>query len=251
MAADTWIGNYYVDASGAWVTNSSPGAAQWISSGGRWWYRHGDGSYTTSGFENIGGIRYYFDAAGWMVTGWQNINNRWYYFDGSGAMVTNRWIGDYYVGSDGVMAIDAWIGDYYVGSDGKWVRDAVSSGSSKEAQALEVARQIAASIPTGISDLERVGRAAREVSQYCQNATYTTSGENYNTPYGVFIAGEYSCAGATRALGLVLDCMGYTWTHVNENQMTHQWCELVMDGQRGYADGQVGIVGYGDHFAAY
>ena len=35
MAADTWIGNYYVDASGAWVTNSSPGAAQWISSGGR------------------------------------------------------------------------------------------------------------------------------------------------------------------------------------------------------------------------
>ena len=46
--------------------------------------------------------------------------------------------------------------------------------------------------------------------------------------------GEYSCAGATRALGMVLECMGYKWEHVNPNQWTHQWCKVTMDGQAGW-----------------
>ena len=41
----------------------------WIKSGDRWWYRHADGSYTTSDWELIDGKLYYFDADGWMVTG--------------------------------------------------------------------------------------------------------------------------------------------------------------------------------------
>ncbi len=73
-------------------------------------------------------------------------------------------------------------------------------------------------------------------------------GENYSEAYGVFIAGEFSCAGATRALGMVLSCMGYEWEHVNENQWTHQWCRVTMDGQAGWADGQIGYAGYGRHF---
>ena len=119
MAANTWIGDWYVDGSGAWTKTKEP--AKWIKSGNRWWYRHGDGGYTTNGFENINGQTYYFDAAGWMVTGWKNINNQWYYFDASGAMKTNAWIGDYYVGADGVMATDAWIGEWYVDASGKWI----------------------------------------------------------------------------------------------------------------------------------
>lgn len=119
MAANTWVGNYWVDGSGAWTKTKQP--AQWVLSGNRWWYRHEDGGYTTNGFETIGGKIYYFDGAGWMVTGWRNVNNKWYYFDGSGAMKTKAWIGDYYVGSNGVMATNAWIGNYYVGNDGKWV----------------------------------------------------------------------------------------------------------------------------------
>ena len=120
MAANTWIGQWYVDGSGAWIKTKEP--AKWIKSGNRWWYRHEDGGYTINGFETIGGKKYYFDAAGWMVTGWQKVNNsQWYYFDGSGAMVTNQWIGDYYVGSSGAMAVNTWIGNYYVGSDGAWI----------------------------------------------------------------------------------------------------------------------------------
>lgn len=119
MASNAWIGNYWVDGSGAWTKTKQP--AQWIKSGNRWWYRHEDGGYTMNGFETIGGKTYYFDGAGWMVTGWRNVNNKWYYFDGSGAMRTNAWIGDYYVGSNGVMATNTWIGNYYVDGNGKWV----------------------------------------------------------------------------------------------------------------------------------
>lgn len=118
MAANTWIGQWYVNGSGAWTKTKEP--AKWIKSGARWWYRHEDGGYTTNGFETINGKKYYFDAAGWMVTGWKKINNQWYYFDASGAMATNQWIGNYYVGSNGVMATNTWIGKYYVDASGKW-----------------------------------------------------------------------------------------------------------------------------------
>lgn len=127
---------------------------------------------------------------------------------------------------------------------------AALSADQKNAAALTVAQQIAAFVPTDLSDLDRVSMAASIVSYYCQFCEYTMSGGDYRTPYGVFIKGEYSCAGATRALGMVLTCMGYSWTHINENQYSHQWCELYMDGQLGYADGQVGIAGYGRHPAA-
>lgn len=131
---------------------------------------------------------------------------------------------------------------------------AALSAQEKNDAALVVAQQIAAFVPTflpeGASDLDRVSVAASIVSYYCQFCDYTMEGGDYRTPYGVFIKGEYSCAGATRALGMVLTCMGYSWTHINENQYSHQWCELYMDGQLGYADGQVGMAGYGRHPAA-
>ena len=53
--------------------------AEWVKSGDRWWYRHADGSYTTDGWERIGGEWYYFDHEGWMVTGWVRYGTNWYY----------------------------------------------------------------------------------------------------------------------------------------------------------------------------
>ncbi len=127
----------------------------------------------------------------------------------------------------------------------------VPTDAEKAAMARKVAEEIAERIDASVSkdatDLERVSKAAEIVSEYCSRCVYTTEGKDYRQPYGVFVKGEYSCAGATRALGLVLECMGYEWTHKNENQWTHQWCVLEMDGQIGYADGQVGWAGYGKH----
>ena len=119
------------------------------------------------------------------------------------------------------------------------------NGDWKTEQARAVAESLAAGI-TGETDLDRVAAAAAIVADYSSRATYTMSGEDYATAYGVFVKGEYSCAGSTRALGMLLECMGYSWRHVNENLYTHQWVEITMDGQRGWADGQIGMAGYGD-----
>ena len=100
LVTDAWIGEYYVDATGVWIQEIAE--SKWIASGGRWWYRHGDGSYTKAGWEYIDGAWYYFDALGWMQTGWQLIGGAWYYLDASGKMAADTWIGDYHVNSSGV-----------------------------------------------------------------------------------------------------------------------------------------------------
>ena len=121
MATDSWIGDDYVDTSGAWRPEILK--EKWISSGGKWWYRHSDGSYTTSNWEWINGKWYYFDASGWMVTGWQWIGGNWYYLYSDGAMASNHWVGNYYLKSDGTMAVSEWVqdGQYYVDENGLWV----------------------------------------------------------------------------------------------------------------------------------
>ena len=54
---------------------------------GRWWYRHSNGSYTVSSWEQINGKWYYFDPSGWMVTGWINVGGSSYYLGSDGAML--------------------------------------------------------------------------------------------------------------------------------------------------------------------
>ena len=125
MAADTWIGDYYVNADGAWVPGKEKPVDKWINTSGRWWYRHADGSYIKSNWEQIGNQWYYFDKDGWMVTGWLKLSDTWYYMNTSGARVSNcwTWVGNscYYFDEDGKMAADTWIGDYYVNADGPCV----------------------------------------------------------------------------------------------------------------------------------
>ena len=53
MAADTWIGSDYVDASGVWIKDYKVTKNRWVKYEDRWWYRHTDGSYTRSNWEKI------------------------------------------------------------------------------------------------------------------------------------------------------------------------------------------------------
>ena len=125
-------------------------------------------------------------------------------------------------------------------------------GVTKEqaAAADAVAQQIAESIMSNnayTTDCQRITAAAQTVAAYCDNCIYgSDTNKYYRSPYGVFVAGVYTCAGSSRALGRVLDYMGYSWQHVNENKWSHQWCIVTMDGQTGYADGMGGIAGYGE-----
>ena len=109
MAANTTIGGSYVDSSGKWVKD------QWISSGGYWWYRHGDGSYTKDGWEFINNHWYHFDASGWMQTGWVWIDGYCYYFHENGYMASDETIDGNYVNSSG-----CWVPDRWLGSGDKW-----------------------------------------------------------------------------------------------------------------------------------
>ena len=103
MASDTWVGEYYVNVSGAWEPGKkkennesvqkpeqkpamAPAKAQWVKTSGRWWYRHADGSCTKSGWEYIENEWYYFDKDGWMTTGYQNVDGTWYYLRKDGAL---------------------------------------------------------------------------------------------------------------------------------------------------------------------
>ena len=124
---------------------------------------------------------------------------------------------------------------------------------TKNDQASAVARQIANSILAQgyTTDLQKVQAAANQVAANYNRANHVETGLDYATPYGVFVTHSASCAGTTRALIQVLEYMGYTnLTHANENLYTHQWVILTIDGEVGYADGQVGWVGKGPHPSA-
>ena len=109
MAADTWIDNYYVDASGAWVEGKTTEGGWVQTSDGRWYYDNGDGTRPKSTWKKIDGVEYYFNADGWMVTGWLKIGSIWYYLKSNGAKAY-----DYWVGVTGV-------GGYYIDKYGRMV----------------------------------------------------------------------------------------------------------------------------------
>lgn len=62
------------------------------------------------------------------------------------------------------------------------------------------------------------------------NMMYSMSSSHYSDPYGYFILGSASCAGCARATGLCLNILGIPYEHVNENQYSHQWCRVNIDG---------------------
>lgn len=62
------------------------------------------------------------------------------------------------------------------------------------------------------------------------NMIYSMTDEHYNDPYGYFVLGSASCAGATRATGLCLNILGIPYEHVNENKYSHQWCRVNING---------------------
>lgn len=144
----------------------------------------------------------------------------------------------------------------------------------QEIEARSIASQLAQEIFDQVSEngggtqIEMVAYANGIVRAYCDAGTYTTEGKLYRTAYGVFVAHEYSCAGSTRALGLILDYLDQImtditndpedertypplkWVHVNANTWNDQWCQIVCDNHEAYADPITAQSGYGKHPSA-
>ena len=92
----------------------------------------GDGLDVT-GWKQIDGKWYYFEAGGVMQTGWRTINGKIYYFHSKGDMAKSEWVQDktnknwYYIKSNGEIAKSEWRQDragkwYYVRSNGEMVK---------------------------------------------------------------------------------------------------------------------------------
>lgn len=67
---------------GEWLKGTAPGKED------KWWYKHSDGSYSTSTWEQIEGEWYYFDYQGYMSTGWiyTTADANYYYCYSNGKM---------------------------------------------------------------------------------------------------------------------------------------------------------------------
>ena len=122
-----------------------------------------------------------------------------------------------------------------------------ANGSTNTSSGTTARTSTAANNKNQVKEVEKVAYAAGIVRAYCDQGTFTTEGKIYRTAYGVFIGGQYSSAGATRALGLILDYLGITWVHKNINTWADQYCQVIVDGQEGYGDGISATAGYGKH----
>jgi hypothetical protein len=138
--------------------------------------------------------------------------------------------------------------------------------------ALQLAQHIYDQVNTrgGGTQMEMVAYATGIVRAYCdagqeltQDDVQSTNNKLYRTAYGVYIAHEFTSAGSTRALGLILDYLDQLWdadyragnkeyaplkwVHVNANKWDLQWCQIVCDNHEAYADPINSWAGYGKH----
>ncbi len=100
---------------------------------------------------------------------------------------------------------------------------------------LTQAYNVALGIVTPYADLSRqeqlYGIASSLRAIFDSGMGYSMSTPHYNDPYGYFVLGTASCAGCARATGLCLNILGIPYEHVNENQYSHQWCRVNIDGE--------------------
>ena len=99
--------NGWIKTEMGWMYNESgKPVTGWKQIDGKWYYFEANGVMQT-GWKQVSGKWYYLHTDGAMRTGWKQIGGKWYYFHTDGAMRTDwKQIGDkwYYLHEDGHMA---------------------------------------------------------------------------------------------------------------------------------------------------
>lgn len=98
------------------------------------------------------------------------------------------------------------------------------------AQAYEEARKIVEPLAGLSREAQLVGIALATRVIDDEEGSYSDTAPHYNDPYGYFVLHTASCAGCTRATGLCLNMLGIPYEHVNENQYSHQWTRVNLNG---------------------
>lgn len=224
----------------------------WVQENGKWYYMDSTGAMAF-GKKTVNGVDYCFNEDGQMLVGWfQDYHGNWYYAQHNGVLLKGwQQINGtyYYFYKDYHMAAETYIDRYYVNEKGAWVysapvdRDPRHYWGLTDAQAAQAdafARAIAdKAMAQGTTAYEKVQIAAQMVQSYVANCSYQNDANGYyRSPYGVFVGGVFTCAGATRAMGRVLEFMGYEWYHPGEDQWDHQWVCVKIDGEYAWIDVQ-------------
>ena len=96
-------------------------------------------------------------------------------------------------------------------------------------EAVAIATDIASKY-YNLSRNEQVKGICKDLTDIWNNITYSMSAAHYSDVYGFFVLNTASCAGCVRAVGLCLNILGIPYEHVNENEYTHQWARVNVDG---------------------
>ena len=96
---------------------------QWVQEEAGWKYYANNKEVT--GWKQIEGKWYFFNAEGVSQKWWVQDNGTWYYLEGSGALKVGQWFEVngkwYYVDGTGALAVNTTVDGYTVNANGEWV----------------------------------------------------------------------------------------------------------------------------------
>ena len=100
-------------------------ATGWKQIDGKWYFFNAEG-VMQKWWVKDGNTWYYLNGSGAMETGWLQDGGKWYYLENSGAMKASQWFEVagkwYYVDGSGALAVNTTVGGYTVNGNGEWVK---------------------------------------------------------------------------------------------------------------------------------
>ena len=104
---------------------SNKAVSGWKQVDGKWYFFNAEG-VMQKWWVKDGNTWYYLNGNGEMQTGWLQDGGKWYYLENSGAMKASQWftVGGkwYYVDGSGALAVNTTVGGYMVNGNGEWVK---------------------------------------------------------------------------------------------------------------------------------
>ena len=96
----------------------------WKQIEGKWYFFNAEG-VSQKWWVQDNGTWYYLNGSGELQTGWLQDNGTWYYLEGSGALKVSQWFEVngkwYYVDATGALAVNTTVDGYTVNANGEWV----------------------------------------------------------------------------------------------------------------------------------
>ncbi len=115
------------DAKGQWnylVDEQGTKATGWKQIDGKWYFFNAEGAMQ-KWWVKVGNTWYYLNGSGEMQTGWLLDGGKWYFLEASGAMKASQWfqVKDkwYHVDGSGALSVNTTVDGYTVNGNGEWV----------------------------------------------------------------------------------------------------------------------------------